>query len=116
VVSNRPYASHHWGSAGDYPVVLRAYNEIFPDGVIATLTVHVVDQPVHYVALDSASPVAPYGSWATAATNIQAAVDAATVPGALVLVSNGVYQTGGRVMYGTMTNRLVVPYPMTVQR
>jgi len=30
VVSNRPYASHAWAALGDYPVVLRAYNQSFP--------------------------------------------------------------------------------------
>jgi len=78
------------------------------------VTVHVVIQPVYYVALESGSPVWPYSSWATAATNIQAAVDAATAPGALVLVSNGVYQAGSRAVYG-MSNRLAMTKPVTVQ-
>ena len=90
-VTNRPYIAHGWAAPGDYPVVLWAYNESYPAGVSATVTVHVAEQPVHYVALGSTNPVSPYTNWATAATSIQDAVDAATVPGALVLVTNGVY-------------------------
>jgi hypothetical protein len=41
-----------------------------------------------FVALNSSNPVPPYSSWTTAATNIQDAVDAAAVPGALVWVGN----------------------------
>jgi parallel beta-helix repeat protein len=101
--------------AGDYVVVLTAFNESYPAGVSATLTMHIA-QPVHYVALDSSTPVPPYSSWATAATNIQDAVDAATVPGALVLVSNGVYQTSGRTVNGyALTNRVAVTKPLVLQ-
>jgi hypothetical protein len=108
VVSNRPYATHAWALPGDYAVVLRAYNESNPGGVSATVAVHVVSQPVHYVAAGSASPLSLYTSWATAANNIQDAVDVASVPGALVLVTNGTYGVGGRAGNRLMVDRSVV--------
>jgi len=52
----------------------------------------------HYVAL-LGQHVAPFANWTDAATNIQAAVDAA-VDGDLVLVSNGVYNAGMDVVNG----------------
>lgn len=115
VVTNRPYAIHAWTALGDYVVVLRAYNESQSGGISATVVVHVVTQPVHYVDAQSANPLAPYTSWATAATTIQAAVDAATTAGALVLVTNGTYASGGRTVYGIMTNRVAVTKLVTVQ-
>jgi hypothetical protein len=51
---------------------------------------------VHYVNVKNTSPASPYTSWATAATNIQNAVDA-SMDGDLILVTNGVYQSAGRV-------------------
>jgi len=115
VASNQPYSSHAWASAGNYAVALRAYNQSNPLGVSATTVVHVVTQPVHHVAANNANPVAPYTSWVTAATNIQDAVDAATVTGALVLVTNGVYATGGRTVVDTTTNRVAIDRLITVQ-
>jgi hypothetical protein len=115
-LTNEPCTSHAWIGPGDYAVVLRAYNETQPQGVSATITVHVVAQPVHYVAAGSANPVPPYTNWASAAVSIQDAVDVARVPGALVLVTNGLYAAGGRAV-GTslLVNRVVVDRPLAVR-
>ena len=114
-VTNEPFAGHHtWTTPGDYVVALTAYNESYPGGVSATVVVHVQTE-AHYVVLGSTNPVPPYGSWATAAGNIQSAIDAASAAGALVLVSNGVYASGGRAVYGTMTNRVTVDRPVTLR-
>jgi hypothetical protein len=66
-----------------------------------------------YVWQDSPSPAPPYTNWATAAHIIQEAVDAAD-PGDTVLVTNGVYATGGRAIHGTMTNRVAVDKPLSL--
>ncbi|MCO5062723.1 MAG: hypothetical protein M9963_12150 [Kiritimatiellae bacterium] len=67
----------------------------------------------HYVSL-SGGHIAPYTNWVTAATNIQDAIDASS-NGDMVLVSDGVYSTGGRVVHGAMTNRVVIDKAITVQ-
>jgi hypothetical protein len=75
-------------------------------GLVSQLTVHCVNAA-------NPNPTAPFLSWATAATNIQDAVDIAAA-GEFVLVTNGIYASGGKTTDGTLTNRVVVDKALTV--
>ncbi|MCX6924903.1 MAG: hypothetical protein NT154_17075 [Verrucomicrobia bacterium] len=70
---------------------------------------------VRYVDASSVSPSPPYTNWATAARVIQDAVDAAA-PADEIVVTNGLYATGGRTV-GTnlLVNRVAVEKPLTLR-
>jgi hypothetical protein len=61
-----------------------------------------------HVWQDSPSPGPPFSTWLTAARHIQEAVDAAD-PGDTIIVSGGIYDTGGRAA-GTelLPNRVAI--------
>jgi hypothetical protein len=79
-------------------------------GVVTSQLAQVV---IHVVDAAGANPVSPYLTWATAATNIQDAINIASA-GDIVLVTNGVYTTGGKVMAGDLTNRVALDRALTV--
>src|ERR1035437_2557189 len=82
--------------------------------VLIPLAVH-VSASVIYVDLNSTNPTPPYTNWIAAATNIQDAIGAAAA-GDQVLVTNGVYQSGQRLVNGDATaNRVAVTQVVTVQ-
>jgi hypothetical protein len=91
--------------AGGYQVV--ASNAF---GMVTSAVAQLV---FHYADAAGTNPQSPYTSWVTAATNIQAAIDAA-VAGEVIMVTNGVYAIGGRVVPGTSTNRVVLDKALTV--
>jgi PKD repeat protein len=114
-LTNRAYASHAWAATGQYAVVLTAWNADHPLGIACTTVVSVVTQPVFYVNAGNATPVFPYASWATAATSIQDAIAAGGAGGRLVLVADGVYERGGAVTFGSVTNRIALTQAVTVR-
>ena len=69
---------------------------------------------IRYVNVNNPNPAPPYTDWGSAATTIQVAVDAAAA-GDEILVTNGVYATGGRAIHGLMTNRVAVDKPITLR-
>src|SRR4051812_2204847 len=75
--------------------------------------VQLIDATTFYVSTRGMS-VPPYSTWQTAATNIQDAIDTASAND-LVLVTNGVYLSGGRAMVIGATNRVALSKPLTLQ-
>jgi hypothetical protein len=68
----------------------------------------------HYVDPNSSHPTAPFTTWVTAAVAIQDAIDAAD-PEDEIVVTNGVYRTGGRSVNGSLVSRIVVDRAVTVR-
>ncbi|MGA2248573.1 MAG: choice-of-anchor Q domain-containing protein [Verrucomicrobiota bacterium] len=114
IVSNQLTIAHAWTNGGRYLVTFGAVAPNGSNEAAATISVFISSQTLQFVSLQNPNPVPPYTSWQTAATNIQDAMDAA-YPGGTILVSNGLYQIGGRTTTGTTTNRLVAVGRVTVQ-
>ena len=69
---------------------------------------------IRFVDVNNPNPVPSYDTWATAATNIQDAVDAPEYFGDQVLVTNGVYRTGGELLWA-LTNRVYVSKQLSIR-
>ena len=84
-------------------------------GAVTSSVANLFIAAARYVNAGNPSPSPPYTSWATAATIIQNAIDAANV-GDWIVVTNGTYNTGGRVVGTTdrKWNRVVVTNQVTV--
>ena len=62
----------------------------------------------------SGGNVPPYDTWEKAATTIQPAISACA-EGDEVIVTNGVYATGGVAVFGAMTNRIAITNAIAVR-
>ncbi|MCK5851812.1 hypothetical protein KAH27_02175 [bacterium] len=112
IPENKTFITKMWSTPGNYKIELKASNVDYPAGVSATVEVHIVSAFTNYAAVNSAMPVPPYSSWSTAAANIQDAIDVCPA-GGIVLVSNGLYSSGGEIAAGS-SNRIAIMKPITV--
>lgn len=79
----------------------------------ASLTVTRLPRSYRYVAIGSPNPTPPYTNWLTAARSIQDAVNISDHD--ILLVSNGVYNTGTQVASQTLPNRVAITNKVLVQ-
>jgi PKD repeat protein len=66
---------HAWHDSGTYAVRVTGFNDSYPLGITAIVVVEIIEA-VYYVNASNPTPAWPHASWATAATNIQDAIDA----------------------------------------
>lgn len=109
-VTNDAAPGHAFARSGTYNVRLIASN----DGAAWTSFVQVVIgmSPLYVSPFGSDSRIGT--NWATAKATIQAAIDASSIAGT-VWVTGGVYSAGGRIMDGTLSNRVAIPRYMFVR-
>ena len=102
--------SHRYTTTGVYQVVVTAENGW--KRLSVTSVVEVVQAPMFYVSL-SGNHVFPFSSYVNAATNINDAVEATLIPGSIVEVDSGIYDSGYRVAGGT--SRVYVSRPVILR-
>lgn len=86
--------------------------KLIPD-LFAFMTVLNAAAVTHYVNWNSPSPTPPYTNWTTAARRLQDAVGVST-DGETVVVTNGIYSSGGLRLSGLVTNRVALTNQITL--
>jgi hypothetical protein len=84
------------------------------DASDAAVVQSIADVGTLYVVKNNPGALPPYDAWTNAAPDIQTAVDVA-LPGATVLVSNGVYDAGGAALQPGASNRVAIAKALTVR-
>ena len=102
-----------FAQAGSFDLQLHSINDEHTKMII--LTMNVVPGGTNYVSKQG-SHNKPYLSLtAGGATNIQAAIDANTVAGGVVLVNTGVYDSGSTTVIDLQPSRVAITNPLTLR-
>jgi PKD repeat protein len=113
VSEDLPRTTHTYNTAGTYTITFSATNRDTATSLSTNIVVH-ENFTCHVAPGGGNNP--PYTNWQQAATSIQDAVDAASgVIGADVLVSNGIYNTGGAIVLSSLVSRVAVTHPLTLR-
>jgi len=104
--------THAYASSGVFAVVLQVTNITTSARITNYVTVFNLDSSIIYVTTNG-NDIAGGTNWASAKLTLQAAVDAAPV-GGVVLVSNGVFASGGSIS-AFQSNRVAVYKPLAVR-
>lgn len=92
--------AHAYGTPGYKTVRLTVSNAFGGDSVTRARLITVVTGTRTNYVWEGGSHTAPFDTWVAAATNLQDAVNFVE-PGGVVLLSNGVFTSGGEVYHGT---------------
>ena len=108
--TNAPDLQRTFDAPGTYTAWVVATNL---DGAASnSVSIEIFPGYTNYVA-PAGGHVSPFTNWTTAATTLQAAVEA-NIPGGVVLVEDGTYDTGGFAVDGGPTNRVAVTNALTI--
>jgi len=108
--------SAHYGAASTSNLIVRNFGpddagfyQLTVSNAFGASTAAVIQVSVYCVDVGGTNAAIPFGTWQTAATNIQDAASIA-MPGDVVVVTNGIYNSGGASNDGDLTNRVNVRY------
>ncbi len=101
-----PFPTHTWNSSGNYDVVLTAYNDDYPDGIVVSQQIQVGTLEELAIHVSKTGDDADTGfNWSTAKGTLAAGVAAQDIAGGTVLVSNGIYSIASELV---VTNNIVL--------
>jgi len=109
--TNQPYMLITPTNHGTYEICVYAWNNQTTASSCSTL--HVFNGYTTHVS-HAGTGISPFTNWVSAATTIQEAVNAC-IPGGLIVVTNGVYQTGKSITEGILFNRVSLTNSMALQ-